>query len=344
MTAMTVPGITGIRQVVAGNVVEVSGFSSGDGDIFATRVELKLAAHAGETIELKGLVTDLTVTTFMIGGLTVDYSGAVLEVPNDQLNNDLYVEVKSTAGIDPNSGHLIAAEVEIEGNGDMGFDGEEGDDVELKGIVTAVNTAAEFEIDGKTVIITDATHFEHGDAGGIITGGRIEAEGRLDENGALLADEIEFEENSSIELEGALEAVSGTGADGTVTVFGQTISVTRETIMIDERDQAPEHFFSLDDLVAGPDYLEINIHRDPDSGELVADKLERDDADGEAEATLQGPLDDLPGLDQLVIAGISVDVSGLSLPDFGIGTELEIKGSYDQGTGVFTASSIEIDD
>lgn len=47
-------------------------------------------------------------------------------------------------------------------------------------------------------------------------------------------------------------------------------------------------------------------------------------------------------------AGFGIDgkevISGMLLPDFGIGTEFEIQGSYDQGTGMFTASSVEIDD
>lgn len=337
-----VPGITEIQQVVAGNVVEVSGFSSGDGNIFATRIEVESATHSGEEIEVKGIVADLTATTFTIGGLTVDYSGAVLEVPNDTLSDGLYVEVKSTAGIDEGTGNLIASEVELEDDGDMDFDGDEGDETEIKGIVTAVNSDSEFEIDGKTIIITDNTQFEHGAAGDIKTGILVEAEGGLDENGAMLADEIEFEEDSNIEMEGKLEAVSGSGAEGTVTVFGQTITVTTDTIMIDESDDAPEHFFSLDDLVAGVDNLEIEMHRNPDSDSLIADKLERDE--GEDAAELEGPVESIPDADHIVIAGVTVDVSGVSLPDFVIGTVLEMEGSYDQGTGIFTATGVEIDD
>lgn len=339
-----VAGITAIEQLAAGNVVEVSGYSSGDGSIFATRIELKSAIHSGQEIEVKGLVSNLTAATFEIGSLVVDYSGATLEVPGGMLQVDLYVEVKSTAGIDPQTGHLLASEVELEEDGDMDFDGDEGDNVGIKGIVTAVNSQSEFEIDGRRIIITGTTEFEHGDASDITTGVRIEAEGSLDDSGAMLAREIQFEEDSNIEMQGTLEAVSGTGLDGTVTVFGQTITVTRETIMIDDRDQAPEHYFSLDDLAPVHDYLEIDLHRDPVSGELIADKLERDDDSGSAE--LEGPVEDIlsPGL-QPVIAGITVDIDGVTrLPSYNTGTELKVKGTYDQGTMVFTASSVELDD
>jgi len=339
-----VAGINSIDQLLAGNVAEVSGYSSGEGNIFATRIELKSAVHHGQEIEVKGLVSNLTATTFEIGNLVVDYSGAALEVPNGTLQSDLYVEVKSTAGIDPQTGHLLASEVEIEEDGDMDFDGDEGDDVVIKGIVTSVNPPAEFEIDGRSIIITATTDFEHGDASDIITGVQVEAEGSLDDSGALLAREVEFEEDSNIEINGILEGVSGTGLNGTVTVFGQTVKVTTETIMIDGRDQAPEHFFSLDDLVPAHDYLEIDLHRDPVSRELVADKLERDDDSGSEE--LEGPVEDIPLPDQLlVIAGIPVDIGNVpGLPPFSTGTVLKVRGSYDQGTMVFTAVSVELED
>ena len=54
-----VADIDSIDKVAAGNVVEVSGFSSGDGRVYATRIEVKLAAHAGEEIEVKGLILSL---------------------------------------------------------------------------------------------------------------------------------------------------------------------------------------------------------------------------------------------------------------------------------------------
>jgi len=337
-----VPGITEINQLAAGHVVEVSGYSSGNGNIFATRIELKSAAHSGEEIELKGLVSNLTATTFEIGSLVIDYSGAGLEVPDGMLQENLYVEVKSTAGIAPDSGQLIASEVELEEDGDMNLDGSEGDAMEIRGIVTAVNSTTGFEIGGQQITITGNTRFDHGDAGDIAIGVRVEVEGSLDDSGALLAGEIQLEENSNIEIQGMLEALSGTGSNGTITMFGQTITVTTETIMLDERDQL--HFFSLDDLVELHDFLEIDMHRDPVSNELVADKLERDDDTGENE--LEGPVEDIlsPG-QQLVIAGISVDISGVSpLPAITKGTELTVTGSYDQGSGAFTADSIAPDD
>jgi len=337
-----VAGIVTINDVVAGNVVEVSGYSSGDGVIFATRIEVELADHDGEEIEVKGIIANLTATTFTLGDLTVDFSGAVLEdIPIEGLADGMYVEVKSTAGIV--EGILIASEVELEDDDDLG--GEDGEDVDLSGPITEVLSDTSFRIGGQIVIITEITDFEHGSIGDIVVGAHVQVEGDFNVEGDIVANEIEFGFDSDIEMEGTLEGVSGTGASGTVTLFGQTLIVNTSTIMVDEQDEGvePVHFFGLDDLVAGVDYIEVDAHRDPDTGDLIADKIERDD-DGSDGDELEGPVEALPGEGLLVIAGVTVDVSGiLELPVITIDDEVEVNGTYDVGTQVFTATSLEIE-
>ena len=275
-----VAGISGADLVVAGNIVEVSGFSSGDGTVYATRLEVKLAAHSGEEIELKGIITNLTDTTFDLGGLTVDFSTAMFDdhIPDSTLSEGLYVEVKSIAGFV--DGDLIASEIELEDDGDMDLDGDDGDEIELNGIVTAVNSDTAFEIGGHRIIITKSTEFEHGNAGDISIGISLEVEGELNAAGELLADEIELKLHDDIEMEGNLEEVNN--PPGTVTLLGETILITTSTLLLDERDEGglvPEHFFGLADLNSG-DYVEIDAYLEPDSGKLVAIKLERDDDPG----------------------------------------------------------------
>jgi len=272
-----VAGITSADLVVAGNVVEVSGFSSGDGTVYATRIEVKLATHSGEEIELKGIITNLTDTTFDLGGLTVDFSSAMFDdhIPDSTLSEGLYIEVKSITGFI--NGELIASEVELEGDGDMNLEGDDGDEIELNGIVTAVNSDTSFEIGGHTVIITKSTAFEYGNAGDISIGVSLEAEGELNADGELVADEIELGIHDHIEMKGNLEAVNN--PPGTVTLLGETIHITASTLLLDEKDEGglvPEHFFGLDDLNSG-DYVEIDAYLEPDSGKLIAIKLERDD-------------------------------------------------------------------
>jgi hypothetical protein len=273
-----VAGIDSIDKVAAGNVVEVSGYSSGDGSVYATRIEVKLAMHAGEEIEVKGIVSNLEASRFDIGGLTVDFSSALFDdsLPNGTLGNGQYVEVKSTAGFSLDN-QLIASEIELQDDGDMELEGDEGDEAELNGIVTAVSPDTAFEVGGRTVIITMATSFEHGNPGDIMPGVYLEVEGELNAEGELVADEIELAIEDDIEIQGTVEAVND--PPGSVTLLGEIIHVNASTLLIDKQDEAgllPEHFFGLDDLNSG-DYLEIDAYLDPDSGELIAVKLERDD-------------------------------------------------------------------
>src|SRR3569832_2097765 len=68
-----VAGIISPDLIQAGNIVEVSGYASSGGAITATRIEVKAAAQtAGREIEVKGIVSNLTATTFTLGALTVD--------------------------------------------------------------------------------------------------------------------------------------------------------------------------------------------------------------------------------------------------------------------------------
>ena len=337
-----VAGITSAAQVVAGNVVEVSGFSSGDGNVYATRIEVKLAIHSGEEIEVKGIIENLTDTTFSIGGLIVDYSVAMLEdIPDSVLVAGLYVEIKSTAGF--MNGDLIASEIELEDDGDMDLDGDEGDEVELNGIVTAVNSDTAFEINGHTVIITKSTSIEHGNAGDIKVGIALEAEGKLNADGELVAEEIELGIEDDIEMEGRLEAVNN--PPGTVTLFGRTIQATASTLLLDKQDESglePEHYFNLEDLAAG-DRVEIDAYVEPGSGMLIAVKLERDDDNGD-EDELEGPVENILDADTLIIAGVTVDVSGIDLPVISVGNEAEVVGNFNTGTTVFTATELGMDD
>ena len=97
----------------------------------------------------------------------------------------------------------------------------------------------------------------------------------------LLADEIELGIDGDIEMAGNLEDVNNPA--GSVTLFGRTIRVDSTALKVDRQDEAglvPEHFFDLEDLFTG-DFIEIDAYVDPDNGELVAVKLERDDDDGD---------------------------------------------------------------
>lgn len=183
-----------LNDIIVGNSVEVSGFTDAAGAIHATYIKVKAP---GETeIEVKGTISELNVIswTFKIGTLTVAYSGDTNIEINGGLRDGLFVEVKSTTGID-DAGVLIASEVETEDEIFSIAHGDEGDKVEIEGIVTnSLSSENKFEVNGQPVQVTSATQFEGSTSqADIILGARLEVEGTIDANGVLIAREISIE-------------------------------------------------------------------------------------------------------------------------------------------------------
>lgn len=332
-----VNSVTALAQLAAGNVVEVSGFSSGDGQIVATYIELKALAYtAGDDMEVKGTISNLDTTakTFSLGDLVVYYNGADMsDIPSTGLANGLYVEAKSSDGFDL-SNRLIASQVEVEGDGKAGIDADDGDDVELEGMVTAVTSATEFKLNAQSVRISESTEFEHGTADMIAVDVRLEVEGTMDGD-VLVADKIEFRAEGDTEIFAPVEAFNATA--GTVTVLGETITVTTLTEMKDERDEGyePVRYFDLGDL-AVDEWIKVKVY--VQDGALYAAALERDDSGTVAQ--IEGTVDSV-GTGTLTIDGIDINMSGVGTT-FNVGDEVEIRGAM--SGSVFVATDASLDD
>ncbi len=332
-----------IDQVPMGAIVEISGYSSGGGDIYATRVEAKKASHAaGEEIELKGLIAELDVipNTFKIGAQVVSYDGAGIE---GTLSNGLYVEVKSTNGFDATSGYLVASKVELEDGGEKGAKGDEGEETELEGVITMVISDSEIQVNGQTVNISDAEFKDGVTVADLVEKAKVKVECEFAADGSLMAKEIKLKKSGDTKMLAAIDAVDV--ANNTVTIMGQTVQLNTTTTMDDERDQGgnqPERYFDVSDIAAG-DWVEVKLYKD-DSGTLTATKLERDDNEGKP-AELEGTLDSLPvaaagGGMEMIVAGVSVSVSAnVTLPTLDtLGVKVEMSGGFTNG--VFVASEV----
>ena len=152
--------ITGqnIGGLNVGDLVEVNGFVKGKGLIVATLIEKKNPPAA---CEVQGIVENHNSGTqnFTIGGLTVSYSGAVInDMPNPAGNawNDLLVEVKCSPCTQA-SQPLIATKVEPERINVVNAD-----EIEVEGIITQFNSAASFVVNGVPVVTNSNTVFEGG--------------------------------------------------------------------------------------------------------------------------------------------------------------------------------------
>jgi hypothetical protein len=334
-----VADITAANLIQVGNIVEVSGYASSTGTVTATRIEVKAASQAaGSVIELKGTIAGLDTTnkTFMLGTVTVDYSGVTpADIPSVALANGQYVEVKSTTAY-IGTGNLIAAIIELSDDGVKGHDGKEGEDLEVKGLVTADFANGQFELNGRIVKVDSSTEYEHGSTAQLLTGTKIKVESHFDANGNLIADQIGFKQVSELEFAGTLEGIDTTA--GTVTIMGQVFYVDNNTVMLDDSDAAVR-FFKLTDLsVANSDHLEMNAYLDIATGHLIATKLERKNFS--AEAMVTGMADTTSGL---TVSGIAVDTSTATgtVPTLSTGSKVEISGTY--SNGILHASQVALD-
>ena len=189
---------SGVSDIDDGNIVEVSGFASGDGEIWATRIEVKNEQYyQGSEMELKGNISNLTASTFNIGNLSVNYENAALDYDfMGTLQNGQYVEVKSYQGF-TTDGAFIADEVELKGNGykEIEYDNDD-DNVEIKGVVTNVISPSEFEVDGYHVVLNNQSRVSASFANALHKGLIVEVEGDVDRDGRLIAREVEIESES----------------------------------------------------------------------------------------------------------------------------------------------------
>jgi len=269
--------LAAINGLSAGDIVEVSGFPDGAGNILATRVETK---NAAEDVEVKGVISALNITdeTFFIGGLKVDYSVAVERPAN--IADGIFVEVKTESPLSGDLGSgftLVATKVEIEDD-DSDFDGDEGDEIKMQGLVSAIDETG-FSFNGTRVLFASLDIDDDFDVASLVDGAMITVEGYIDTNGNFIVEEIEEDHESEDEVEGTVSAITESGL--TVRVdenTSRTFIVNNDTRMRDEQDEnvEPLHYFSLLDVSQG-EYVEVEYYTDG-NGDLIATELKREDA------------------------------------------------------------------
>jgi hypothetical protein len=278
-----VSSVTSAAGIEGGHIVEVTGSSSGNGNVTATRLELKavdldsyLIDHP-EGIEVKGVVSAHTDTnaikTFDIGALTIDYTNAVLDDMPAGNWDGLYVEAKSDEALN-NSGHMVAYKVELENDGSKGHHDDDSE-VEVKGEVTEV-TSDSVTVNGVTYLLNENTRYEHDTVADLTVGALVEVEGYPNNNGDLVADEVEFEDHDNeMEIQGTVSAVNaGDANEGTIEINGTTFHINSSTIMQDSSDAHLTHF-NLSSVGVGD---LIKVYYFDDNGTLTVTKLERETA------------------------------------------------------------------
>ena len=284
-----VPTITSIDLIAPDNIVEVNGYSDGNGNTVATRIEVKAIdiLSYGKAIEVKGVISNLDTVakTFTLGNLKVDYSGTGTGsvTPAD----GLYVQVKSNQApvTVASTTTLTASSISVEDDGKKGQQGSEGEDMEIQGIIASVSGNSIQLQDGTTIITDTTTKFEDNSNTTLAVGITIKVEGQFNAAGDLVARQISLEDTdimtSHSELKGLVSNVTATDVNtGTVTLNGSTFQVTSTTIMRDSRSNGV-HRFNLKQLETAfmngeSVYVDIHFFTDSTTGNLIALKLERD--------------------------------------------------------------------
>ena len=300
----TIPGQNILSLVPGRDLVEVSGFITGDGTIVGTFIDLKTGVP---DYEVKGFIKNHNATrsTFEIGSLTVDYRNADLRgMPNQTNNawNGLLVDVRgsqvSSGGSGSNGIRMTATKVKPEG---LGIEDSEGSEIE--GFVTQVLGEGDFFLGNVHVQTSAGTTFEGGALNDILVGAHLEVHGSL-VGGIVNATKVEFK--GETELQANVATINP--SDNTLTLTGLPALVIQfdgKTALHGQGN--PRH---LNDLRSG-DHLQIH-GRLRDGNTVLAKEVERSDptSNVQVQGLVTSATDPI-----VVLLGASIDTS--SIPENG---------------------------
>jgi hypothetical protein len=282
--ALTVfSGTTEFAGLAGGQIVEVSGLREANGEIRATRVEVKTGTTE---VELKGVVSSLNNPpgTFTIGATTVNYSGLPGGVLPSVVISGVCVEVKGTA----NGSGITATSIEIDDSCSLSG-AKNGEEVETEGFVTGL-PGDTFNVNGVAVSVASMpdSGYENGTKTNLVNNVRVEVEGKIT-NGVLIAQKVKFKLGGDDGASG-----DGSGGGGSGLVFGEakgqvtsvvrpnalsvldgtqtvTVTVNNDTLFEDGIQR------SLGNVIPLKDSLKIKFYTKDSTN--IAIKIEREDDD-----------------------------------------------------------------
>ncbi|HSW44240.1 MAG TPA: DUF5666 domain-containing protein, partial [Phycisphaerae bacterium] len=265
-----------LASIAVGNLVEVSGFINEVGAIEATYLrKIAVVFVPGTEVQLRGFASDVNTTlkTFRINLLTVNYATAdVGQLTAGNPAAGQYVEVKGTLTGSTLSATLVRPE-DILGVSDA-------DNVQIAGIVTAVESPTKFVLNGIPIETDIGTVFKGILAEDIGLGSRLTVRGSLTDR-VLLADEVKS--STQAVLEGNVAIAAGDA----ITLSGFGTSITVETNGLTRFLGAAG---SVAEIGAG-DHVKV-FGKSFSAGALTAEKVivRRNPSD---RAWLRGPVDEV---------------------------------------------------
>jgi Domain of unknown function (DUF5666) len=340
----TIPGQNILNLVPGQDLVEVSGFVTGDGVIVGTLIDLK--TEATPDYEVKGFIKNhnAALSTFEIGSLTIDYRNADLrDMQNHTSNswNGLVVDVRGdqvSGGSGSYGIRLTATKVKPDG---LGTDDSE--DAEIRGFVTQVVAPGDFYLGNVHVQTRNDTTFEGGTLNNILLDAQLEVHGPL-AGGIVNATKVEFE--GETELEANVATINS--SDNDLTLIGLTgllIQFDGKTALHGQGNPR-----RLADLRSG-DHLQIHGRRSGGNTVLARD-VER--SDPKSNIQIQGLV--TSAADPIIVLfGTSIDTS--LIPESGVrgrygaigrsaffnglssGKKVALRGTYQANTVTWSSAS-----
>ncbi|HKT71877.1 MAG TPA: DUF5666 domain-containing protein [Steroidobacteraceae bacterium] len=178
-------GSTGISDLVAGALVEVSAVRNAEGNLIASRIDSR-TAQAGSRVVGTATHVDPVRSTFNIGALTVDYRAATV---SGALAAGEILIVDSTSFA--NSGVLVASQVSVQ-SPIKGLAGESG---RFDGVITSLASPSYFEVNGIPVAVDSGTHLNL--KGPLALDVSVSVSGTFDINGVLIADKVQTQRSDA---------------------------------------------------------------------------------------------------------------------------------------------------
>ncbi len=174
-------GFAALSDLAGGAIVEVHGDRVANGDILATRVELKPAGLA--LVRIAGTASGVTGRTFNIGGLAVDAAAAAVVPAGATIANGQRIVAWTDT---PYTGGALAAKVVRVGTTTLSANAA----VTLDGVIGDFQSPANFRVSGIAVSAGSAT-FTGGTVADLANGTSVRVRGTVS-NGVLNATSVEF--------------------------------------------------------------------------------------------------------------------------------------------------------
>lgn len=342
-------------DLTVGDVIKVSSYTDAEGNLVATRIDIKESMPANK-FQLTGEIADLDTTamTFTINGTRVDYSKATLSaLRGATLENGLKVRVVGNF-----SGDTFAAVGNIHPS-HLGFKhGDKDTDwdlVRLSGPVTELINGTSFKIEETVILITTSTRFDGGTVSDLQEGSLVKVYGELDSNQNLVASKIKINYRAKISQKGLLEAIDLTAQ--TLTVSGTVYEITEDT-SFNDRSRAKVRFFDLADLATG-DTLHLRGYKTAATASAparnIATRVERHNphafGDKDWKLEVEGVVERVDA-GSITVAGQVIQVNALTLIEgftsldaflaIALGKSVEVKGITQNGAAL--ALRIELED